>query len=217
MPVKLQRTGGFRLEARSGANGALLWTAPTDYVLPAHDWTPSYNVAITSGNRVYFPGAGGKVYFRDNVDSADGGVDYAVFFGRDAYDAARAAYDEGSGRHVADPPAGVDARLRRSKVQRRAAVEVARARPPNGDDPRRNRGDAIARAHAPGHGVLPSLLLCHLRLPPRRQGALRHSGHLGSPRRRRGGFTPSGNQRPQSHDAENQQQQRDTDGRLHLW
>lgn len=93
VPVKLQRDSGFRVEARAGANGALLWQADTDYVLPAHDWTPSYNTALTPGNRVYFPGAGGKVFFRDNVDAAAGTVDFAVFFGREAYEAARAVYD----------------------------------------------------------------------------------------------------------------------------
>ena len=71
IPVKLNRDSGFRVEARAGANGALVWSAPTDYVLPAHDWTPSYNIALTQGNRVYWPGAGGKLYYRDDADSAD--------------------------------------------------------------------------------------------------------------------------------------------------
>ena len=62
-------------------DGALMWSAPTDYVLPAHDWTPSYNIALTPGNRVYFPGAGGKLFFRDNVDAADGTVQSVVFYG----------------------------------------------------------------------------------------------------------------------------------------
>lgn len=93
VPVKLTRTSGFRLEARAGSDGALLWTAATDYILPAHDWVPSYNVALTPGNRVYFPGAGGKVNFRDNVDAAAGSADFAVFYGRAAYEAARATYD----------------------------------------------------------------------------------------------------------------------------
>ena len=89
VPVKLNRDSGFRVEARAGANGALLWSAPTDYVLPAHDWTRSYDIALTQGNCVYFPGAGGKLYFRDNVDSATGTVETVVFYGSDAYDLAR--------------------------------------------------------------------------------------------------------------------------------
>jgi hypothetical protein len=76
-----------------GATGALLWSAETDYVLPAHDWTPSYNIAVTQGNRVYWPGAGGKLFFRDNADAAGGAVQTIAFYGNEAYDAARAAYD----------------------------------------------------------------------------------------------------------------------------
>ena len=72
VPVKLNRDGGLRVEARAGANGALLWSAPTDYILPAHDWTPSYSIALTQTNRVYMPGAGGKLYYRDDVDAASG-------------------------------------------------------------------------------------------------------------------------------------------------
>lgn len=92
-PVKLNRDSGFRVEAREGANGALVWSAPTDYVLPAHDWTPSYNIALTQANRVYWPGAGGRLFYRDDADSANGTVQTAVFYGSDAYDLARAAYD----------------------------------------------------------------------------------------------------------------------------
>src|SRR5207344_1848927 len=91
--VKLNRDSGFRIEARAGANGALAWSAPTDYVLPAHDWTPSYNIALTQANRVYWPGAGGKLFYRDDADSPNGTVQTVVFYGSDAYDLARAAYD----------------------------------------------------------------------------------------------------------------------------
>ncbi|MCC6195494.1 MAG: hypothetical protein IT518_13605 [Burkholderiales bacterium] len=106
VPVKLNRDRSFRLEARAGGNGALLWTEPTDYVLPVHDWVPSYNVALTSNDRVYFPGAGGKVYFRDNVDAATGPVGFAVFYGREAYDAARTTYDN---TVIVNTPLTVDA------------------------------------------------------------------------------------------------------------
>ena len=93
VPVKLGLDGGFRVEARAGANGGVRWYAPTDYVLPAHDWTPSYNIALTQGNRAYFPGAGGKLYFRDDVDSSTGTVQTVVFYGSSAHNAAPAAYN----------------------------------------------------------------------------------------------------------------------------
>ena len=91
--VKIERDSGFRIEARAGATGALQWSAATDYVLPAHDWVPSYNVALTRGNRVYWPGAGGKLFYRDDADAANAAVQSVVFYGNGVYDAARGAYD----------------------------------------------------------------------------------------------------------------------------
>jgi len=93
VPVKTGATGGFRFEARTGANGALIWSATSDYVLPAHNWTPSYNLALTRTNRLYAPGAGGKLLLRDNPDSASGTLQTAVFYGFAAYAAAPATYD----------------------------------------------------------------------------------------------------------------------------
>jgi hypothetical protein len=107
VPVKLDREGGFRVEARSGADGALLWTAATDYILPAHDWTPSYNPALTQANRVYWPGAGGKLFFRDNADAAQGTVQSIAFYGNASYDAARATYDASV---IIDTPLTIDSR-----------------------------------------------------------------------------------------------------------
>src|SRR6266851_10482508 len=34
VPVKTTATGGFRVDARRGTDGSLIWTLPTDYVLP---------------------------------------------------------------------------------------------------------------------------------------------------------------------------------------
>ena len=91
--VKTGAAGGVRFEARTGANGALIWSATSDYVLPAHNWTPSYNLALTRSNRLYAPGAGGKLLLRDNPDSATGTIQSAVFYGATAYAAAPATYD----------------------------------------------------------------------------------------------------------------------------
>jgi predicted small secreted protein len=52
LPVKTGAAGGFRIEARSGGNGGLIWSAATDYQLPPHNWVPSYNAALTTGNRL---------------------------------------------------------------------------------------------------------------------------------------------------------------------
>ena len=61
VPVKTQAAGGFQLEAHAGKTGALLWTLPTDYVLPPASWTPSFPAQLDPGNRVYIAAAGGTV------------------------------------------------------------------------------------------------------------------------------------------------------------
>ena len=68
IPVKTTSTGAFRVDARNGTNGALIWSQATDYLLPASSWVPSYSPTLV-GTRVYFPGAGGTIYLRDSVDS----------------------------------------------------------------------------------------------------------------------------------------------------
>ena len=95
VPVKTGANGGFRIEARNGANGSTLWSIPSDYILPMlQSWTPSYNLTLTTANRVYAPGAGGKLIFRDDADNASGAVQTSIFYGVDLYNAARSVYDQ---------------------------------------------------------------------------------------------------------------------------
>jgi hypothetical protein len=94
VPVKTTAQGGFRIDARSGVNGGLLWTAPSDYVVPPHNWFPSFNVTITANGRMYAPGAGGKLLYRDNVDSATGTVQTVAFYGDAVYANNRAELDQ---------------------------------------------------------------------------------------------------------------------------
>ena len=93
VPVKTGAAGGFRVDARNGANGTLIWSATSDYVLPAHNWVPSYNPVLTPANRLYTPGAGGKLLVRADADAATGTIGKAVFYGAAAYDAAPATFD----------------------------------------------------------------------------------------------------------------------------
>ena len=85
VPVKTSANGSFRFEARNGSNGALLWSGDSDYTVPPHNWYPSFNLTLTPAGRVYAPGAGGKLYYRDDVDSATGTVQTAVFYGAAVY------------------------------------------------------------------------------------------------------------------------------------
>jgi hypothetical protein len=96
VPVKTSAADTFRVEARAGGNGVLLWSADTDYVMPPHNWVPSYNLALSSTNRVYAPGAGGKLLYRDNADTATAAATWQtfVFYGAAAYNAAPAAFNQ---------------------------------------------------------------------------------------------------------------------------
>lgn len=93
VPVKTGPTDGFRIEARAGADGALIWRAKSAYVLPPHDWTPSFPAHLTAQNRLYFAGPGGTVQFRDDPDAATGPKGQFAFFGIDEYHANQSAYD----------------------------------------------------------------------------------------------------------------------------
>src|SRR5450432_1922087 len=87
VPVKTGASDGFRIEAHNASDGSLKWIQPTDYSLPAHNWVPSYGIALTPKNRVYFAGAGGTIYFRDNPDDASGVTGQLAFYGLANYQA----------------------------------------------------------------------------------------------------------------------------------
>jgi hypothetical protein len=93
VPVKRGVQEQYRIEAHDGRSGALAWSLDSDYVMPPHRWTPSYNLTLTSGNQLAFPGAGGKLMLRDSPDAANGAVKTLVFYGEAAYNGAKAAFD----------------------------------------------------------------------------------------------------------------------------
>ena len=92
VPVKTGSTSGFCVDARSVSNnGSLIWSLTSDYILPAHQWTPVFGPALTSAPRLYYPGAGGTVYYRDSPDSATGTQGQLAFYGISQYQASRRA------------------------------------------------------------------------------------------------------------------------------
>ena len=106
IPVKTGATGGYRVEGRNGATGALVWSATTDYVSPPHNWVPPYNVLLTQQGRIYAPGAGGKMLMRTDADAAAGAFTQQVFYGAATYNANAATFD---GAVFVNTPATADA------------------------------------------------------------------------------------------------------------
>jgi hypothetical protein len=123
VPVNTGTGGGFEIKAFNGANGALLYTLATDYILPPHVWVPSYGPVIsvsqqaTAGTprrgatplllnsralrtreRLYYPGAGGTVYYRDQLDTTgptggNGATGQIAFYGNSLYAANKTAFN----------------------------------------------------------------------------------------------------------------------------
>ena len=93
LPVKTGAYDGFRIEARAGADGSLIWMQATDYSLPAHGWTPPYGPVLTPKNRLWYPGAGGTMHFRDTPDAATGTTGQVAFYGLANYQADAGNFD----------------------------------------------------------------------------------------------------------------------------
>ena len=70
LTLRLNSNNDSRVEGHRGSDGSLLWSQTTDYLLPPHNWLPPCGPTLTPNQRLYIPGAGGTVYFRDGVDSA---------------------------------------------------------------------------------------------------------------------------------------------------
>src|SRR5262249_56512393 len=68
VPVKTGATGGFAVQARQVGDGTLNWTIASDYLLPAHNWVPSFGPALTPSGQLVLPAARGTVL---EVPSAD--------------------------------------------------------------------------------------------------------------------------------------------------
>ncbi|MEY2539041.1 MAG: hypothetical protein QOG67_2781 [Verrucomicrobiota bacterium] len=80
VPVKTGANDGFELQGRSGLDGHLLWTQATDYVSPQRGGLPSYSPTLTPQGRLYWAGAAGTVYYRDNPDSPQAVIPHHVTF-----------------------------------------------------------------------------------------------------------------------------------------
>jgi hypothetical protein len=92
VPVKTRN--GFRMEARTGATGDEVWREETDFIPARSDWLPSFPAHLTAHNRLYFAGAGGTVYFRDDPDRERGDRGQLAFFGLANYASDPTPYNE---------------------------------------------------------------------------------------------------------------------------
>jgi hypothetical protein len=107
VPVKTGATEGFSIEGRRGVDGSLLWSQASDYVLPPHDWTPSFAPAL-GRNKLWIPGLGGTLLSRTRVDATTNArIGRVAFYGNDDYEADPSAY---AGTVFINTPLTVDKR-----------------------------------------------------------------------------------------------------------
>src|SRR5438552_2480756 len=94
VPVKTGAAGGFQLEGINGTTGAVQWTQASDYVLPPHNWVPSYTPTLTPSGKLYYAGKAGSIYIvnaPDGVGATSTGPIY--FYGQGLYNSSPAAFD----------------------------------------------------------------------------------------------------------------------------
>ena len=94
VPVKTGAAGGFQVEALAGVTGGTNWVQTTDYILPPHNWIPSFSPTLTPKNRLYFSGGGGTVYYCDTPDTTNASPVFGqiAFYGLTNYLANTNAY-----------------------------------------------------------------------------------------------------------------------------
>jgi hypothetical protein len=85
VPVRKADGASFEINAFDGSTGTAKWSLATDYTLPAHDWVPPYSPTLTPSGRLYYPGNGGTLYYRDSTDSSSGATGQIAFFGPSSY------------------------------------------------------------------------------------------------------------------------------------
>jgi hypothetical protein len=77
VPVKTGVTSGFQINAFSGGTGTAIYSLTTDYIAPSSQWIVPYQPVLATNSvetRLYYPGAGGTIYYVNNVDTASHGV-----------------------------------------------------------------------------------------------------------------------------------------------
>ncbi|HEX3743118.1 MAG TPA: hypothetical protein VHW09_04290 [Bryobacteraceae bacterium] len=93
IPQRLNTSNNYQVDAFSGADGSPLYTLPSAYTPPASSWIPVFGVTLSQGSRLYYPGPGGTVLYRDQPDSVTGPTGQIAFYGNQEYAANQSAFD----------------------------------------------------------------------------------------------------------------------------
>ena len=83
----------FRIVARKGATGQILWRYPTTYQAPFASFLPGMGPAL-SGDRLFIPDSGGRVIVRSSPNLATGTVSELFFYGLNNFQADPTVYKQ---------------------------------------------------------------------------------------------------------------------------
>jgi outer membrane protein assembly factor BamB len=92
VPVKIGAQS-FRVIARNGATGQILWKHPTTYQAPFANFLPGMGSTL-SGNRLLIPDSGGRVIVRRSPNLATGTFSELFFYGQSNFHADPTAYTQ---------------------------------------------------------------------------------------------------------------------------
>jgi len=84
---------GFRVDARNGQTGSLVWSQNTDYIAPGADFAPGM-YPVLDHNRVVIPAGGGTILVRGTPDQPTGSVSRVAFYGIDNYNQNPGLYNQ---------------------------------------------------------------------------------------------------------------------------
>lgn len=96
VPVKTGMSDGFRVDARRGDDGTVVWSLDTDFSLPPHPfaWVPICGIALTPGDHaVAIPAAGGTILLRRFPDGANEKAQRVAFYGIENYNQDPSAFN----------------------------------------------------------------------------------------------------------------------------
>jgi hypothetical protein len=96
--VPVRNSTRFNIEAFEGATGRLKYSQFADYRLPAHRWEPTFQPVIATtpeGDRLYYPGQGGTIFYISEPDSDTPGAPVHLCFYADVstYNSNAAAFN----------------------------------------------------------------------------------------------------------------------------
>lgn len=91
--VPVKGTHSFRVVARNGATGQILWRHPTAYQAPFAGFLPGMGPTL-SGNHLFIPDSGGRVIMRRSPNLATGTSSELYFYGQRNFQADPTVYEQ---------------------------------------------------------------------------------------------------------------------------